>query len=49
LVIYVRQRVSFDSRQNPLGLIIALDENNTASGELFWDDGESTGELFLVK
>uniref|UniRef100_A0A8C9UM29 Sucrase-isomaltase, intestinal n=1 Tax=Spermophilus dauricus TaxID=99837 RepID=A0A8C9UM29_SPEDA len=32
------------SRQNPLGLIIALDENNEASGELFWDDGESIGE-----
>ncbi|KAM6201840.1 maltase-glucoamylase-like [Rhynchocyon petersi] len=29
------------SRQNPLGLIIALDENNEAKGELFWDDGES--------
>ncbi|KAM5190698.1 maltase-glucoamylase [Callospermophilus lateralis] len=29
------------SRQNPLGLIIALDENNEASGELFWDDGAS--------
>ncbi|XP_052541641.1 sucrase-isomaltase, intestinal [Tympanuchus pallidicinctus] len=33
------------SRQNPLGLIIALDENNEASGELFWDDGESTGTI----
>uniref|UniRef100_A0A669Q1N9 alpha-glucosidase n=1 Tax=Phasianus colchicus TaxID=9054 RepID=A0A669Q1N9_PHACC len=31
-----------ESRRNPLGLIIALDENNAASGELFWDDGEST-------
>ncbi|XP_069853023.1 uncharacterized protein [Dipodomys merriami] len=29
------------SRQNPLGLIIALDENNEARGELFWDDGQS--------
>lgn len=29
------------SRQNPLGLIIALDENNTAKGDFFWDDGES--------
>uniref|UniRef100_A0A669Q1Q0 alpha-glucosidase n=2 Tax=Phasianus colchicus TaxID=9054 RepID=A0A669Q1Q0_PHACC len=36
-----------ESRRNPLGLIIALDENNAASGELFWDDGESTGELLL--
>uniref|UniRef100_A0A8C0F366 alpha-glucosidase n=1 Tax=Bubo bubo TaxID=30461 RepID=A0A8C0F366_BUBBB len=30
------------SRKNPMGLIIALDDNNTASGDLFWDDGEST-------
>ncbi|KAM6199074.1 sucrase-isomaltase, intestinal [Sarcoramphus papa] len=30
------------SRKNPMGLIIALDDNNAASGDLFWDDGEST-------
>ncbi|NXE53142.1 MGA protein, partial [Casuarius casuarius] len=30
------------SRVNPLGLIIALDDNSTASGDFFWDDGEST-------
>ncbi|XP_036440892.1 maltase-glucoamylase, intestinal isoform X2 [Colossoma macropomum] len=29
------------SRRSPMGLIIALDDNNEASGELFWDDGES--------
>uniref|UniRef100_A0A8B9W9G9 alpha-glucosidase n=1 Tax=Bos mutus grunniens TaxID=30521 RepID=A0A8B9W9G9_BOSMU len=29
------------SRRNPLGLIIALDENKEAKGELFWDDGET--------
>ncbi|XP_068943501.1 maltase-glucoamylase [Petaurus breviceps papuanus] len=29
------------SRQNPLGLIIALDDNKEARGELFWDDGET--------
>ncbi|XP_055458101.1 maltase-glucoamylase isoform X1 [Psammomys obesus] len=29
------------SRKNPLGLIIALDENQEARGELFWDDGQS--------
>ncbi|EPY80709.1 hypothetical protein CB1_000804034, partial [Camelus ferus] len=28
-------------RRNPLGLIIALDENKEAKGELFWDDGET--------
>lgn len=32
------------SRRNPLGLIIALDENKEAKGELFWDDGETKGE-----
>lgn len=35
------------SRQNPLGLIIALDENNEATGELFWDDGDSIGESVM--
>uniref|UniRef100_A0A8C3N201 alpha-glucosidase n=1 Tax=Geospiza parvula TaxID=87175 RepID=A0A8C3N201_GEOPR len=34
-----------ESRKNPLGLIIALDTNNEASGDLFWDDGESTGTI----
>ncbi|XP_044210999.1 maltase-glucoamylase, intestinal [Thunnus albacares] len=29
------------SRLNPMGLIIALDDNNQAAGELFWDDGDS--------
>ncbi|XP_063023459.1 sucrase-isomaltase, intestinal isoform X1 [Melospiza melodia melodia] len=33
------------SRKNPMGLIIALDINNEASGDLFWDDGESTGTI----
>lgn len=28
------------SRQNPFGLTIALDESGSASGELYWDDGE---------
>ncbi|TRY94146.1 hypothetical protein DNTS_001829, partial [Danionella cerebrum] len=29
------------SRRHPMGLIIALDDNKAASGELFWDDGDS--------
>uniref|UniRef100_A0A8C6BF76 Maltase-glucoamylase n=1 Tax=Monodon monoceros TaxID=40151 RepID=A0A8C6BF76_MONMO len=37
------------SRRNPLGLIIALDDNKEAKGELFWDDGETKGEsLYLT-
>lgn len=31
------------SRRNPMGLIVALDDNNEAAGELFWDDGDSRG------
>lgn len=30
-----------NSRKNPLGLIVALDEDNTAKGDFFWDDGET--------
>ncbi|XP_008283297.1 maltase-glucoamylase, intestinal [Stegastes partitus] len=29
------------SRRNPMGLIIALDDDDQAAGELFWDDGDS--------
>ncbi|XP_052387400.1 sucrase-isomaltase, intestinal-like isoform X2 [Carassius gibelio] len=29
------------SRLHPMGLIVALDDNKAASGELFWDDGDS--------
>ncbi|XP_066118577.1 maltase-glucoamylase isoform X2 [Saccopteryx bilineata] len=29
------------SRRNPLGLIVALDDEKGAKGELFWDDGET--------
>ncbi|XP_052008312.1 sucrase-isomaltase, intestinal-like [Xyrauchen texanus] len=29
------------SRRHPMGLIVALDDNKKASGELFWDDGDS--------
>uniref|UniRef100_A0A8C2U532 alpha-glucosidase n=1 Tax=Coturnix japonica TaxID=93934 RepID=A0A8C2U532_COTJA len=38
-----------ESRLNPLGLIIALNENNTAAGELFWDDGESTDDNLIFQ
>ncbi|XP_077017064.1 sucrase-isomaltase, intestinal isoform X1 [Tamandua tetradactyla] len=34
-----------ESRKNPLGLIIALDDNNIAKGDFFWDDGETTGTI----
>ncbi|KAG8183257.1 hypothetical protein JTE90_006453 [Oedothorax gibbosus] len=30
-----------ESRQNDFDLLVALDENQKASGELFWDDGDS--------
>nr|XP_058944408.1 maltase-glucoamylase-like [Pocillopora verrucosa] len=29
------------SRQNPLGLIVALGDDGKATGQLFWDDGEA--------
>ncbi|KAK2512507.1 hypothetical protein Q9966_016361 [Columba livia] len=32
-------------RKNPLGLIVTLDDANEAIGELFCDDGESTGTV----
>lgn len=35
--------VYVSSRRNPMGLIVALDDNNQAAGELFWDDGDSRG------
>ncbi|KAG8445217.1 hypothetical protein GDO86_010120 [Hymenochirus boettgeri] len=38
-------RTTFYSRKNPLGLIIALDESQSAKGELYWDDGESRGTV----
>ncbi|KAL7878317.1 hypothetical protein AOLI_G00092910 [Acnodon oligacanthus] len=31
---------TFHSRKNPLGLIVALGDDGTARGSLFWDDGE---------
>ncbi|XP_063967413.1 sucrase-isomaltase, intestinal-like [Lytechinus pictus] len=42
------------SRLKPLSLLVALDDNMEASGELFWDDGErresyENGEYTLLK
>ena len=28
------------TRQNSFSLLVALDDQQTATGELFWDDGE---------
>ncbi|XP_054432879.1 sucrase-isomaltase, intestinal [Pteronotus mesoamericanus] len=33
------------SRKNPLGLIVALDEDNKAKGDFFWDDGETKNTI----
>ena len=30
-----------------MGLIVALDEDGTAQGDLFWDDGDSQGTYYL--
>lgn len=35
------------SRQKLMGLIVALDDAGGAEGQVFWDDGESIGELQL--
>ncbi|XP_043925917.1 maltase-glucoamylase, intestinal-like [Protopterus annectens] len=42
------------SRQNPMELIVPLDDNGEARGQLFWDDGQSIetyekGDYFLTK
>ncbi|KAL0618381.1 putative maltase-glucoamylase 2 [Plecturocebus cupreus] len=33
------------SRQNFMGLIVALDDNGKAEGQMFWDDGQSIVEM----
>jgi alpha-glucosidase (family GH31 glycosyl hydrolase) len=41
-----------NSRKNPFGLLIVLDTNGFAQGDLFYDDGESflqRNELFFAK
>uniref|UniRef100_A0A3Q0SHT4 alpha-glucosidase n=1 Tax=Amphilophus citrinellus TaxID=61819 RepID=A0A3Q0SHT4_AMPCI len=37
------ENTTYYSRKNPLGLIVALSDNGTAEGSLFWDDGEGIG------
>lgn len=32
------------SRKNPLGLIVAMNDDKKAEGSFFWDDGEGIGE-----
>lgn len=36
---------TYYSRKNPFGLIIALDDNQQAKGELFYDDGDSIDSI----
>lgn len=36
------ERTTQSARNNPFGLIIALDENQSAKGSLFYDDGGDT-------
>lgn len=38
-------KTTTESRKNNFELLIALDENGQAAGELFWDDGDSIGLL----
>src|SRR5437016_1942056 len=37
-----------ESRKNPLGLVVALDENHNAEGKFFYDAGDSVGKLYLI-
>lgn len=34
----------FYSRQNFVGLTVALDDKGEAEGQMFWDDGQSIGK-----
>ncbi len=49
---YLTQGFRISSRNNPMGLMVALDDSGSASGDLFWDDGESLGrygEIFTTE
>lgn len=37
-----------ESRKNNFELLIALDENENANGELYWDDGDSIGKKIIL-
>ena len=34
-------------RKNKFGIVAALDTNGIANGELYWDDGEELGKLWV--
>ncbi len=34
-------------RGNPFQLLVALSQSGSASGNLFWDDGDSLGMFYL--
>ena len=36
------------SRLNTMGLLVALDDDLSATGSLFWDDGESQGIVVVL-
>lgn len=37
------------SRTKPMGVIVALNERETANGALFWDDGDALGMNILIR
>jgi hypothetical protein len=34
-------------RENPFTLLVALSQSGNASGNLYWDDGDSVGMFYL--
>lgn len=38
---------TMQSRKNPFGLIVALDETFSAIGDMYYDDGITYGETFF--
>lgn len=39
------ENTTYYSRKNPVGLIVAMSDNGTAEGSLFWDDGEGIDNI----